>query len=90
MEKNVFVQTLMIDAYLGNYLMDTNVYIINTLVLLEPNGMVNHVPLLQMIVHKDSIKMELNVSHFLKDVFILQFGKMIVVFQPMDHALMDQ
>ena len=89
MENNVCVQTLMIDVFHGNYLMDTNVYTINTLALLEHHGMENHVLLPQTIAHKDFIKMELNASHSHKDVFIQQFGKMIVVFQQMDHALME-
>ena len=89
MEKNVCVLTPMIDVYHGNYLMAINVYIINTLAQLEPLGMENHVSQPQMIVHKDFIKMELNANHFLKDVFIQQFGKMIVAFQQMDHVLME-
>ena len=89
MEKNVFVLTLMIDVFLGNYLMGINVYTINTLALLEHHGMENCVPLPQMIVHKDFIKMELNVNHFLKDVFTLQFGRMIVVSLQMDLVLME-
>lgn len=90
MAHNVSVQTPMIDACLGNYLMDINVSIISTLAQVVLNGADNLV--LQPIAnaHKDFTKKELNANHSHKDACIQPLGQMIVVCQLTVHALMVQ
>ena len=89
MELNVFVQILTVDVYLGNYLMDKNVFTSKILVLKEPDGMEQFVPQLLETVPMDFINIIINVNHSLNNVFLLLLGEIINVF-PMELVLMVQ
>lgn len=74
-EQSVFAQIPETDVYLGNFMMETNVFISKTLVQKEQNGMEKCALHLVETVQMDFTKIKLNVNHSLKDVFLQLFGE---------------
>lgn len=88
-EQSVFAQIPETDVYLGNFMMETNVFISRTLVQKEQNGMEECALHLVEIVQMDFTKIKLNVNHSLKDVFLQQFGEVENVLPAVETVLME-
>lgn len=89
MERSAFAQIPETDVYLGNFMMETNVFISRTLVQKEPNGMEECALHSEETVQTDSTKMKLNANLSLKDVFLQQFGETENVLPVEETVLME-
>lgn len=89
MELFVFVLIQVKDVFHGNSSMEKNAFIIRLLVQKEQSGTQLHVFQTQVNVQMDSIRMEINVNHSLKDVSQVQPGAMTDVFQLVTHVHLE-